>query len=174
MVKFSFFVFFNLKLICQNEEEVFLNENDGWVQICNENEIITRKRMEVKGRDISILKVKNDFFAIDSVCYHFGGPLIEGDIEEIGTHICLVCPWHRFTIDVKTGESLINIDGKSCISKGIQQRTHEVKVEKGKVYLRLSTVKEELASDHYAMMGLWKLPTSNKLVQKNSRQTDKE
>jgi hypothetical protein len=34
--------------------------------------------------------VLKDFGAIDAVCYHFGGPLDDAPIEELGNHNCLV------------------------------------------------------------------------------------
>jgi nitrite reductase/ring-hydroxylating ferredoxin subunit len=42
--------------------------------------------------------------AFDSICYHAGGPLGIGDIEEIGEGIkCIKCPWHAYLIDLETG-----------------------------------------------------------------------
>jgi hypothetical protein len=34
-----------------------------------------------------------------------GGPLEEGDIEEIHEKLVVVCPWHHFDFDLETGES---------------------------------------------------------------------
>ena len=32
-----------------------------------------------------------------------GGPLLQGDIEDFAGHACLVCPWHRYKIELNTG-----------------------------------------------------------------------
>jgi hypothetical protein len=51
---------------------------------------------DVGGRTITVLNHGQRIFAIDSSCYHFGGPLgEEGDIEELGDTTCIVCPWHH-------------------------------------------------------------------------------
>jgi len=117
-------------------------------------------RLEVHGRDVLVLLNNNQPYALDAVCYHAGGPLIEGDIEEVAERTCLVCPWHHYKVDIKTGEGLYNdLEAKLC-SKGVKQRTHEVKVEEDVIFVGLSKNRSDLASDHYAMMGLWKFPTS--------------
>ena len=42
---------------------------------------------------------------IDSVCYHAGGPLCEGNLEEIEdlSVTAVSCPWHRYLVDINTG-----------------------------------------------------------------------
>lgn len=57
-------------------------------------------------RSIAVIYYKNRFFAMDNACYHHGGPLLMGDIEDVGGHMCLVCPWHRYPISLETGEGL--------------------------------------------------------------------
>ena len=34
-----------------------------------------------------------------------GGPLDQGDIEELGDRLLIVCPWHSFDFDLKNGQS---------------------------------------------------------------------
>ena len=36
---------------------------------------------------------------------HSGGPLDEGDIEELDKKLIIVCPWHNFDFDLSTGMS---------------------------------------------------------------------
>ncbi|XP_954423.1 uncharacterized protein TA21320 [Theileria annulata] len=90
------------------------------------------------------------------------------DIEEILGQPCIRCPQHKYVISIETGESfyrpvevvheeergrirrkVVLLDWKS---KGICQRTHELKVENGKVYVKLNDSTEELASDKYAFL----------------------
>ncbi|MGA7908679.1 MAG: Rieske 2Fe-2S domain-containing protein [Candidatus Sulfotelmatobacter sp.] len=50
-------------------------------------------------KTICIANVNGEFSALDSVCLHRGGPLGQGMIE--GNKV--VCPWHGWEWDVKTG-----------------------------------------------------------------------
>ncbi|ELR21764.1 rieske [2fe2s] domain containing protein, partial [Acanthamoeba castellanii str. Neff] len=122
-----------------------------WVDVGSVDEVGHRKRVCVEGRDVLVLNVgsgKDDYCALDSVCYHFGGPLSEGDIEDIQGRQCIVCPWHKYYIDVHTGEGILK--------KGLDGPTHEVKVEGRHVFVKLDQGRDELASDHYAHMGAYR------------------
>ena len=93
------------------------------------------------------------FVCLDTTCYHAGGPLTSGDIEEVAGRLCLTCPWHHYRVDVETGEGLYMDLGRKWRSKGKRQRVHQVRVADGDVMeVRLSTEKEgeELPSDVYA------------------------
>lgn len=57
-----------------------------------------------------------------------GGPLEQGDIEDIGGSTYVICPWHRYVISVEDGNSIYYDMQKNVKSKGIRQRTHRVKV----------------------------------------------
>lgn len=48
---------------------------------------------------ICIANVNGEYCALDNVCPHQGGPLGMGTVE--GTKI--VCPWHGWQIEAKTG-----------------------------------------------------------------------
>ncbi|MBI2845140.1 MAG: Rieske 2Fe-2S domain-containing protein, partial [Chloroflexi bacterium] len=54
------------------------------------------------GKDIALFNVNGQFFAIDDVCAHAGGPLSEGTLE--GTTV--TCPWHGSQYDVRSGQVL--------------------------------------------------------------------
>ena len=56
------------------------------------------------GTQIAIFNVDGEYFAINNICPHRGGPLGEGDVE--GTLVA--CPWHGWQFDVKTGKSPVN------------------------------------------------------------------
>jgi nitrite reductase (NADH) small subunit len=51
------------------------------------------------GRQLCIANVAGEISAMDNVCPHRGGPLAEGIIEN-GK---IICPWHAWAFDVKTG-----------------------------------------------------------------------
>ena len=50
---------------------------------------------------LCIANVGGDISAMDNVCPHRGGPLGEGIVEN-GK---VVCPWHAWAFDLKTGEA---------------------------------------------------------------------
>jgi nitrite reductase (NADH) small subunit len=52
-------------------------------------------------RFICVANVDGDICAMDNVCPHWGGPLGQGRIEN-GK---IVCPWHGWSYDPKTGET---------------------------------------------------------------------
>lgn len=34
-----------------------------------------------------------------------GGPLDEGDIEDVGNEVVVICPWHSYDFNLRTGAS---------------------------------------------------------------------
>ncbi|KAL5017060.1 hypothetical protein ScPMuIL_006649 [Solemya velum] len=135
-----------------------MEQSDCQYLACSESDIKpgARKRLEVNGRDIFLVNIKGKIYALDSHCYHVGGPLHEGDIEDTAGRTCLVCPWHEYRVRVDTGESLHQVYDPSDDTKppewkecGVKQRTHMVKVRNGSVFVTLSDMTQELASDEY-------------------------
>src|SRR5579872_2579770 len=53
---------------------------------------------------LCIANVDGDFTAMDNACIHRGGPLGQGVVDE-GK---LVCPWHGWQYDPKTGAAAHN------------------------------------------------------------------
>lgn len=45
------------------------------------------------------------FFFYRSLLSFAGGPLEQGDIEDIDGQEKIVCPWHSYDFDLKTGQS---------------------------------------------------------------------
>jgi len=83
------------------------------------------KVVQANGREVAIFNVDGEFYAIDNVCIHKGGPLGEGMIEgEVVT-----CPWHSWRFNVKTGACLANPMAKV--------KTYPIKVEDGEIKLIL-------------------------------------
>jgi nitrite reductase (NADH) small subunit len=72
---------------------------------------------------ICVANVNGTFSAMDNVCLHRGGPLGEGTIEN-GK---VVCPWHGWEWDPKTGEAAHNANAKVAI--------YPLKIENGDVLI---------------------------------------
>ena len=60
--------------------------------------------VQAGGREVALFNVSGQFYAIDNICPHQGGPLGEGMLD--GTEV--TCPWHGWSFDVKTGVSTFN------------------------------------------------------------------
>lgn len=129
------------------------------VYVGREDDIKKSERMTavVHDREVVIFYHKGEYHAMDIRCYHSGGPLHLGEIEDFDGRPCIVCPWHKFKITLATGEGLyqsINPKDPSAkpkwCSKGIKQRIHSVTVDNGNIYVTLSKDSSKFDSDFYA------------------------
>ncbi|GET89314.1 hypothetical protein, conserved [Leishmania tarentolae] len=124
----------------------------------------SRQLVRCGTRNIAVVCYGNELYAIDNACYHHGGPLLLGDIEEMGGHPCIVCPWHSYKISLDTGEGLylgveLSPNGgkpkQAVRSKGCKQRAHKVIVDEADdVYVLVDLSGPTLESDRYASMDL--------------------
>ena len=78
----------------------------------------------VEDRQILVLRVGDNFFAIEDVCTHDGQPLTTGPLK--GTEI--ECPRHGARFDVTTGKPM-------CMPAVEPVATFAVKVENGQVFV---------------------------------------
>ena len=69
--------------------------------------------VDVKGKRLAIFQYQGEFFALDETCPHRGGPLHEGPIQEGA----VVCPWHLWQFNLKTGLSPVNALSKVHVYK---------------------------------------------------------
>ena len=84
------------------------------------------KEFAYEDKVICVANVNGVISAIDNVCLHRGGPLGQGTIE--GDK--LVCPWHGWQWDPKTGQAAHNPAAKLTI--------HPLKIENGDVMIELA------------------------------------
>jgi 3-phenylpropionate/trans-cinnamate dioxygenase ferredoxin subunit len=85
--------------------------------------------LEIDERLVVLLHVGGEFFCLDDVCTHDGGPL--GDGELCGHE--LACPRHGAKFDVKTGKALTMPATEDTAS-------HEVKVEGEDIFVKIQEV----------------------------------
>ena len=117
----------------------------------------TRKIVKVEGRNIGIFNIEGDFYALRNSCPHQGAPLCLGPVRGMMTSQkpqeynyerdgeILVCPWHRWEFDIKTGKSVFNphkLKVKTypvTVEKEEEPKieTYEVTLEKGLVVLHI-------------------------------------
>ena len=76
-------------------------------------------------RIVALFNVDGQFYALDGICPHQGGPLGKGTLNG-----CVItCPWHGFQFDVRTGQNVSN--------PGIVHGAFAVKVEDGAVLVEV-------------------------------------
>ena len=83
--------------------------------------------LEVDDALVVLAHVNGEFYCIDDVCTHGGGPLGDGPLEGCQS----ICPRHGARFDVRTGKAL-------TMPATVDVRTHEVKVDGDDVYVRLN------------------------------------
>ena len=101
--------------------------SDEWTYIADVKEVPVGHAGEfvVAGRIIALYNVEGEYFALDGICPHQGGPLGKGELSG-----CIVtCPWHGFQFDVRSGEHQT--------SKQLRQPAFMVKLEGSKIYIHL-------------------------------------
>lgn len=77
------------------------------------------------GRIVALFHIDGEFFALDGICPHQGGPLGKGALRG-----CIItCPWHGWQFDVSTGQHQA--------SKLLHHPRFAIKVEEGEVYVDL-------------------------------------
>jgi nitrite reductase (NADH) small subunit len=99
-----------------------------FVRICSQAEIPaagTVKEFLVDGRPVCVGNVDGAVCVLDGTCPHESGPLGEGSIE--GGK--LVCPWHAYAFDVKTGANDEDPE--------LRAQVFEAKVEGGELLAKL-------------------------------------
>ena|SRR3989344_1631005 len=79
------------------------------------------KVVSVDGEEVAVFKLEGKFYAIQHKCPHKGGPLGEGSLD--GSVV--VCPWHGWKFDIKTGVSPVFPTAKV--------KTYNVRVEGNEV-----------------------------------------
>lgn len=100
-----------------------------FIAVCDTSEIPDpgKQTLEVDDRIVVLFHVGGEFFCIDDVCTHDGGPLGEGELSDHA----IACPRHFAKFDIRTGKALTMPATEDTV-------VHEVKVEGGKVFVRLS------------------------------------
>jgi len=86
----------------------------------------TGKVVQAEGHEIALFNVDGEFFAIDNICSHSGGPLCEGDLSAD----IVECPWHGAQFNVKTGAAI-------CPPAPADVRSFRVKVEGNDVLIEV-------------------------------------
>ena len=138
-------------------------EGTTWYKVCEKGQPAEGRRLHqvVEGRYITLFRIKGVVTAIDAICYHAGGPLTLGslqDIEDLGGVTVVSCPWHKFLVSVTDGTRVyqqVDIEDGVPKVKGwkvgkVVQRPHTVVEKDEGVYVALSIIDEPCQSDRDA------------------------
>lgn len=91
-----------------------------FVRICSKSDLPepgTAKEIGAGTAAICVANVAGEITAMDNVCPHRQGPLGQGIVED-GK---IVCPWHAWAFDAKTGAAVHN--------PNVRVKIYEVKLE---------------------------------------------
>lgn len=79
-------------------------ECSRWVWVARAGDISPGqvRRVEAEGRVLVVVNREGEFYALEAVCPHQGGPLDQGQLWQGA----LECPWHHFRYDPATGANL--------------------------------------------------------------------
>ena len=84
------------------------------------------RMVTVSGRHVALFRLGDEFFALDNLCLHRGGPICEGEIDHKDV---VTCPWHGWSYEIRTGTMVQ--DPRVGLSK------HEVRIESEVISIRL-------------------------------------
>jgi naphthalene 1,2-dioxygenase system ferredoxin subunit len=82
----------------------------------------------VNGREIALYRLGDEVFSTDATCTHGQASLCGGFVEPDGS---IECPLHQGRFDIRSGRAL-------CEPLEQDLTTHAVKLEGGRVWIRLS------------------------------------
>jgi len=100
-----------------------------FVRVCKASDIPDpgKEIVEVDDRLVVVIHLDGEFYALDDMCTHDGGPLGEGIIEGYS----IICPRHGARFDVRTGHA-------QTMPATSSTGSHEVKVEGDDVLVKLT------------------------------------
>jgi naphthalene 1,2-dioxygenase ferredoxin component len=81
----------------------------------------------VQGREIGLVRLGDELFAIDATCTHGNASLCGGFVEPDGS---IECPLHQGRFDVRSGRAL-------CEPLTTDLVVHAVRIEGGRMYVKL-------------------------------------
>lgn len=85
-----------------------------------------RELLELDDRVVVLIHVGGEFFCIDDVCTHDGGPLSDGKLDD---HT-IACPRHGAKFDIRNGKAL-------TMPATEDTAAHQVEVRDGWVWVKL-------------------------------------
>lgn len=106
-----------------------MNNQDGWHDVAAaeavpDGDVVAA---QAEGREIALVRLGDELFAIDATCTHGAASLCGGFVEPDGS---IECPLHQGRFDVRSGRAL-------CEPVTEDIAVHELRVDAGRVFVRL-------------------------------------
>ncbi len=100
-----------------------------FIQVAKVSDVISAGKLilEIEDRMVVLLHINDQFFCVDDVCTHDGGPLGEGKLCGFE----LACPRHGAKFDVRNGAALTMPATEPTV-------IHEIKIEGDNVFVRIN------------------------------------
>lgn len=100
---------------------------DAWRPLCRVDDCPPGQGRElvVDDRIVALFNVEGQFYALDGVCPHQGGPLGKGCL----TGHLVTCPWHGWQFDVRTGQHRT--------SASVRQPALPLEIKGGMIFVQL-------------------------------------
>ena len=101
----------------------------NFVQVAKVSEIADPGKLTVECDDqiVVVFKIDGQYYCIDDVCTHDGGPLGDGDLMGFD----IACPRHGAKFDIRTGEAL-------TMPATQDTRRHDVRIEGDDILVKLN------------------------------------
>ncbi|KFP11787.1 Rieske domain-containing protein, partial [Egretta garzetta] len=146
-------------------------EPGGLILIGKEDDIKRSGRVTAKanGREVVVFYHEGKFHAMDSRCYRkILTHMISISrslaififffffLQDINGQACVTCPWHKYKINLETGEGLYKARNRlepsptpQWESAGVKQRIHKVTTGNGNVYVSPPDLSLRFDSDYF-------------------------
>lgn len=101
-----------------------------WHTVAKKNELPAgqRKCVDAQGQHIVLLNENDNLYAFENQCPHAGLPLAEGSVAGQ----IIVCPYHGYTFNLKTGK---NVDYED----DIPLKTFPIRIENDEIQVEIET-----------------------------------
>lgn len=99
-----------------------------WIKLATTDDCPPGETRELVAGDriVALFNVAGEFYALDGICPHQGGPLGKGAL-----HGCIVtCPWHGWQFDVRSGQHQA--------SAALRHPTFPLKIQGDEILIELS------------------------------------
>jgi len=75
----------------------------AYTKICKTNDVKAGcgRGVDINGKNVAVFNLDGNYYAINDICGHRGGPLSEGEVD--GTTV--ICPWHGWRYNVTNGDN---------------------------------------------------------------------
>lgn len=119
--------------LLDNLKGIFKKKNSELgIRLGTVDKVNKKRGYNIQGKKIAVFQVNGEFYAINAVCTHKGGPLDEGELNGK----IVTCPWHGAEFDVTSGK-VVGAPAKENVA------SYKVIVKDDIVYVRVEEEKKK-------------------------------